>query len=115
MSSRKDISDSNDNVGLIYTCNCGWFDKGHGNGNAAKVLWDKVLNEEPVYFQNGLNGYQVNLSQKSIPFGIKVHEYLLKFFVKSGLSLSDKKKVALAIFKEVSIGFETLQGEGKLG
>jgi hypothetical protein len=114
MSSRGDITDNPDK-GIIYTCNCGWYDKGHGNGNAAKTLWDKILKEEPTYYQNGLNGYQVDFFESSNPYGIKLHEHLQKFFVKSGLSLSDKKKVALAIFKEVSIGFENLQGAGIKG
>ena len=114
MSSRRDITD-NPNEGLIYTCNCGWYDKGHGNGHNAKNLWDKILNEEPIYYQNGFNGYLVDFFQRSQPLGIKIHEHFQKFFIRSGLSHSDKKKVALAIFKEVSIGFETLQGFGKLG
>jgi hypothetical protein len=117
MSSRDDIGRYKDDLdkGLIYTCNCGWFDKGHGDGRNAKTLWDKVLKEEPVYYQNGLNGYQVDFAETSKPYGVKLHEHLQKFFVKSGLSISDKKKVALAIFKEVSISFENLQGTGVKG
>lgn len=94
---------------LIYTCNCGWFDKGHANGVSARRLWNDISAEKDKYRQNGLNGYKVTYSQDTTAGGITFNKYSRNFFIKENLSDAEKESVALSIFQEISLGFETQQ------
>ncbi len=94
---------------LIYTCNCGWFDKGHANGVAAGKLWKNILDEKDKYRQNRLDGYKLTYSQDTISAGITFNKHSQDFFIKGNLSNIEKEQVALAIFQEVSLGFEQQQ------
>lgn len=105
MAYRSDIVDGY----LVYTCNCGWIDKGHANGIAAKNLWKDLLNEADKYRQNGIEGFKVPFAETTAKFGITFNKQSQDFFVKKNLSNVEKEQVALAIFQEVSLGFEKQQ------
>lgn len=114
MTSRSDIIDGTEaagkRYGLIYTKKCGWVDLGHANPDGpdgAKMLWDKILKEkdeggsQPGFFRIT---YRQMMGNKHVKMGIK------KIYdIKTGISESDKKSVALAIFMNVSHSFESLQ------
>lgn len=97
---------------LIYTCNCGWFDKGHANGSGPSRLWKDLTNATDKYRQNGIEGFKVNYFQDTVAGGITFNKHSQDFFVKGNLSDVEKAQVALAIFQEVSLGFEAQQISG---
>ncbi|VAW57987.1 hypothetical protein MNBD_GAMMA11-2894 [hydrothermal vent metagenome] len=124
------------NSGLIYTCNVGWIDLGHLNPEnlrpeiGAANLWKNHLKEGgavlkteckktlfkpeecekyPEYrFPDGSTGFRLRYRQdhERWPF-MPGREGV--YIVKHGLSKHQKKRVALAIFKEVSYRFENFQ------
>jgi len=113
MTKRSDIIDgsmaANRKYGLIYTKKCGWVDLGHANPGGANELWQKILNEtgktpanKPGYHEIF---YKQMMGNRQIKVGI-----MKRFEIKKGLSLQDKKSVALAIFLNVSKEFESFQG-----
>ncbi len=125
-----------DDYGLIYTCNAGWIDLGHLNPKNARLeigaenLWKNLLKEgkavlkteckktffkpekcekNPEYkFPDGSTGFRLRYRQdhERWPF-MPGREGV--YIVKHGLSKHQKKRVALAIFKEVSYRFENFQ------
>lgn len=107
-------------VGLAYTCNCGWIDAGHANPLSTKLnvgaanLWRDVLAETDKYTLNGIEEFRLKYTQNAAAWGI-TFDSNGEYFVKSGLSEYEKKKVALAIFQEISLGFERIQGVGIKG
>ncbi|MCS7026604.1 MAG: hypothetical protein NZV14_17545 [Bryobacteraceae bacterium] len=112
MSSRADI----DAGRLIYTCHCGWIDKGHANPRrtsrphvGALALWDQFLKEsgERSEFDDG---FQVIYTQDMGKFGFTLG-VTRSYFVRRGLSIPERESIALAIFMEVSGAFEDLQGQ----
>lgn len=129
------------NYGLIYTCNCGWVDLGHLTPTNSRLiigatnLWKQISNEgkavlksecrrqiftpaecanDPEYkFPDGKTGYKVRHRQDHAGIiGKPGREGI--YIVKHGLSLEQKKSVALAIFMAVSIRFENLQSNFSL-
>lgn len=107
-------------VGLAYTCNCGWVDAGHANPSSSKPnigaanLWKDILTESEKHVQNGFEGFRIKYLQDASAWGITFKNNG-DYFVKTGLSEYEKKKVALAVFQEVSLGFEKIQGMGVKG
>jgi len=106
--------------GIIYTCNCGWLDRAHSYTTpnpdktiGAANLWMNLLKEDgfPDYI-NKAPGFVVASRQEAMKkkLGIKLYPGVTKHFVvRKGLPNHVKQQVALAIFMEVSIGFESLQ------
>ncbi len=113
---------------IVYTCNCGWIDKTHAFTDTkrtehyigVKNLWSQILSEIGIK-SNSPNekGFKVIYRQDATimqnvpivnrPFRLGSTK---SYFVKKGLSYSEKEQVALAIFKEVSIEFEEFQSFG---
>lgn len=113
---------------IVYTCNCGWIDKTHAFTDTkrtehyigVKNLWSQILNETGLKSNSpNENGFKVTYRQDATilqnvpiinrPFRLGSTK---SYFVKKGLSHSEKEQVALAIFKEVSIEFEEFQSFG---
>jgi hypothetical protein len=101
---------------LVYTCNCGWLDTGHANPTSyrpnvgADSLWKQITAEGGQRSQKtGENGFKVTYTQEMSKWRVTAAE-TRSYFVKRGLNVAQKEQVALAIFMEVSVGFETLQG-----
>lgn len=121
MSGRGDIIDGkkggSSRSGLIYTCRCGWIDLGHARPDSAQALWWNVSGEHGTVSKDG-QGFKVpytqNMSQSISRFRIRVG-VLKDFYVRRGLSRSERESVALSIFMEISLGFETLQSKPPFG
>ena len=121
--------------GLIYTCNCGWVDLGHLTPSnprkeiGAANLWTQMTSEgdavlksqctrifrpdeckaDPYFrFPDGKTGFLVYYRQDHANVLFKPGREG-KYIVKHGLTTEQKKSVALAIFKEISLRFEDLQ------
>ncbi len=127
--------------GLIYTCNAGWIDLGHLNPENARSeigaanLWKNLLKEgkavlkseckrtffkpdecekNPEYkFPDGSTGFRVRYRQDHERYPFKPGREGI-YIVRHGLSKYQKKRVALAIFKEVSYRFESFQQRFRL-
>lgn len=117
MSSRGDIRDGSEaetaRYGLVYTCLAGWVDLGHAAPTAARGLWQKILVEDGPRTPDGI-WFQVRFEEC---MGVKKWGHdLVKaceggdFAVRVGLPTAVKRSVALAIFLNVSMRFETMQG-----
>ncbi|HUQ93908.1 MAG TPA: hypothetical protein VM120_19675 [Bryobacteraceae bacterium] len=109
MSSRNDIDQR-----LVYTCNCGWVDKGHASGKSparphigAQSLWEQILNEKGTKSETG-GGFKVTYGQDGRKSFVIIG-FTRSYFVKNGLNREDKESVALSIFMEISVGFENMQ------
>ena len=101
---------------LVYTCNCGWLDTGHADSRSrrpnvgAESLWSQVEGERGLASRRpGASGFKVTYTQDMRKWGVTAAE-TRSYFVQRGLSRAQKESVALAIFMEVSTGFEALQG-----
>ena len=109
MTTRSDIPNR-----LIYTCNCGWVDKGHANSKSTRPhygvesLWRQIQNKSGTRTSWPFKGYLVVYGQDMRKFGVGV-AYEGKYLVAQQLSLQQMESVALGIFLEVSFGFEALQ------
>lgn len=129
MSDRTDIlvnvvtgSTPTDKKGLIYTCNCGWIDLGHMSSPqeprieiGATNLWRQIKEEIGEQRDDGFiikyaqdHGGGDGSAKKGMGKYFGSHQ---SYWIKSGLTLSEKKSVALTIFKEVSIKFEGVQND----
>lgn len=107
---------------LVYSCNCGWLDLSHLDpssprpGLGAQDLWRQITAEAGKLVEsNGLRGFVVSYRQEMALklFGsIRIIEaaHSRQYVVRHRLSNAQKERVALAIFAEVSLGFEDLQG-----
>lgn len=103
-----------------YSCNCGWIDKTHAfettkrnrSDIGAKNLWKQIVNETGTK-SNFQSGFKVVYTQDA-KFGPVVVGTTNRYFVKSGLPLDVKERIALAIFQEVSMAFEQQQALGVL-
>jgi hypothetical protein len=109
-----------DNDRLIYTCNCGWVDLGHANPHrttrphiGAITLWEDIQKETGTRSEYD-DGFLVEYTQDMRKSVFSASESGF-YFVKSKLPLDKKKAIALAIFREVSIKFETMQGDFPYG
>lgn len=119
MSSRDDIkpSDPKKKPRLAYSCKCGWLDLGHLDPRSyrsfegAESLWDQIWNETGKSSADG-KGFQVKYQQTQ---GKKVLGRVIRtgvsktYYVQKRLAPNNKEAVALAIFQEVSLGFESKQ------
>lgn len=108
----------------VYTCRCGWIDKGHARSKivvgkptlGARSLWKQVIEESGKKSLTG-KGFKVTFREQ---MGLTIAGVSIvageeeSFFVRSGLTLSQKESVALAIFLHVSEKFESLQETLKL-
>jgi len=107
MAKRTDVMDGQQGVsarnGLIYTCRCGWIDMGHARPDGASALWNQIFNETKLASSDG-TGFKVSYGQYMYGVGVS-----RRYWVRKGLSRSDKESVALSIFMEVSQRFENLQ------
>ncbi len=92
---------------LQYSCNCGWIDWGHALPGGAKKLWNNILAQNGNISKIG-NGFKIVYEQRMGKFGIFLG-YSRQYFVKFGLTQPEQESAALAIYKEVSEGFEGLQ------
>lgn len=117
MSKRTDIPGR-----LIYTCRCGWVDKGHldskeyQEGLGAQGLWRQMQDELGDIEQFGFKGFPVEFAEEEgKAVSILGHSVILRdgdhriYIVKKGLSLKEKESVALGIFLDVSYNFESYQ------
>ena len=99
---------------LIYTCNCGWVDKGHANSAStrphigAQSLWSEIRSKSGARTKWPFEGYLVEYRQDMMKFGVGA-SYGGKYLVAQNLSLMEMESVALGIFLEVSFGFEDMQ------
>ena len=103
---------------LVYSCKGGWIDKNHALKTTTRAfvgadnLWKQILNETGDKSKApGVNGFKVTYIQDATKMRIGVTK---NYCVKSGLPLNIRESVALAIFQEVSMEFESLQGWGAL-
>lgn len=133
MSNRDDID-----LRLVYSCNCGWIDKGHASIGrlfrkrdvdpraGAFNLWDQIKNESNST-QDTINGqpcfrviYKQSMARKvgvNSPFKFLAlpDRSLFKvstvgyYLVKKGLSITRKEEIALRIFLDISYNFEKMQ------
>ena len=114
-----DYGSIGEKFGIIYTCNCGWLDRGHSYPGSSRPpvgtanLWNSILAERgSADTLGGRPAYVMAYRQDAVKkvFGAKIYPGLTKrYVVRRGLSFVDKKRVALAIFQEVSLGFEGMQ------
>jgi hypothetical protein len=104
MSKREDIETG----GLIYTCNCGWIDRGHANPKGAKSLLEQIRSQSanPI---PGESGFEVTYGQSMGKWGLSAGQEG-SYYVPYGLNESQQNAVGLGIFQEVSTRFETMQG-----
>lgn len=112
MSNRSDIATGR----LIYTCRCGFIDTGHANPGSATILWNNILYEHHVPDHRLNNHHTIEgkpcfLLDYFQGMGTKVIQVLhsQRYLICKGLSIAQKKRVALRIFMEVSMGFEQMQ------
>ena len=111
---------------IVYTCNCGWLDLTHAFTRTkrkyigADNLWKQLTNESGlkskspneagflvIYRQDARVGTTIFDTKIGVNVGVTK-----KYFIKNNLSDSTKEKIALSIFKEVSLEFEELQSYG---
>jgi hypothetical protein len=112
---RSDIIDGRIAVGrkfgLVYTRKCGWIDLGHASPVGASELWTTIRDEKgnPAKMAGYTAGYHlVQYSQMMGNRHVKIGR-VKRYEVKLGLTLEEKKAVALAIFLDVSMMFESWQ------
>lgn len=109
MTTRSDIPNR-----LIYTCNCGWVDKGHANARSTRPhvgvqsLWQQITSQAGAKTKWPFKGYQVLYRQDMLKWGVGV-AVEGNYLVASNLSRSQMESVALGIFLEVSFKFESTQ------
>ncbi len=112
MTSRSDIIDGNQSIGqkygLIYTKKCGWVDLGHANPEGALILWRQMQNEKDSSSVT-VGYFRVTYKQMMGRNNLFKVGIIKKYDVKKGLSIADKKSVALSIFLDVSHSFESMQ------
>jgi len=114
-----DYASIGEKFGIIYTCNCGSLDRGHSYTGSSRPpvgtdnLWNNILGERGTATLLGNRpAYVVAYRQDAVKkaFGMKMYPGLTKHYVvRRGLTFTEKAQVALAIFQEVSLGFEGMQ------
>ena len=105
---------------FLYAENYGWVDRGHAFGETSSDrkdigvnnLWSEVSQDFPTstssLFSSGR--FTIKYTMDMGKRGVLTLGPTQEFSIKSGLSLDDKKSVALAIFQDMSVGFERFQG-----
>lgn len=115
---------------VSYTCRCRFVDWGHAssgnesNPNSIAALKTQILRERGSW--PGTDRLQVTLNEQPafvVTYGQSMCRRLFgfvpligvstmrHFVVRRGLSIVQRQRVALAIFQQVSVGFETLQAD----
>lgn len=111
MSNRSDIIDgklaSVTSKGLIYTCRLGWVDLGHAIPDGPARLWRSISSETGTRSKDG-KGFKVTYGQSMSKFHLRAR-ISNDYYVRVGLSQSEKESVALSIFLETSFQFEAFQ------
>ncbi len=107
-----------DKPDIVFTANYGWVDTSHAFTNTNRTdepyigvesLWNQLKNK-PSSDQVYEGYYSVNYKQDVITgFGLISIGIERQYLVKEGLSLDERKSIALAIFQDVSNAFETFQ------
>ena len=98
----------------VYSCNCGWIDWTHAGGKDYDILNKRKGDCGPaILAESGKpsllgGGYYAAFYQSQRIWGIGMSHWG-QFFVKSGLRPDQKASVAMAIFQDVSYGFEQMQ------
>jgi hypothetical protein len=105
--------------GIIYTCNCGWLDRGHSSTRSSRAmvgtdwLWNSLLGERgPSDTLKGRPAYILSYRQDAVKqvLGLNLYPGITKhYLVLKGLSFQAKAQVGLAIFQETSLTFEGMQ------
>ena len=105
--------------GIIYSCNCGWLDRGHSSTRSSRPtvgtdwLWNSLLSERgPSESLKKQPAYVLSYRQDAVKsvLGTKIYPGITKhYLVRRGLSFHEKAQVGLAIFQEVSLAFEGMQ------
>lgn len=105
---------------LIYSCNCGWVDLGHANPAKTKrphigavALWEEIRKEQGIQSEYD-DGFLLTYNQDMRKVGISATT-TGDYFIKYRLEEATKKSIALTIFQEVSMKFETMQGDFPYG
>jgi len=115
MLKRTDIVDGPGSVfkdyGLIYTCLSGWVDLGQARPAKVRSLWSKLVGEAGQRSRKH-PGFKVQYSQPPSRYSKNITK---NYYVRSGLSSVERESVALAIFMEVTYGFQTVQTEFPYG
>jgi RHS repeat-associated protein len=100
---------------IVYTQNYGWVDKTHAftktkrENVGADNLWNQIKNETGKQVTSkGEKGFLVTYRQDANVFGFSIGVEKT-YFLKNGISIEDKERIAMAIFQEVSSKFENLQ------
>lgn len=101
---------------LSYTRRCGWVDCGHAQPGAVSALKRQIAAESAdwVFLRKvsitlaGQSAYVLNFGEEMGKFGLVVSN-VAHFVVRKGLTAQERWSVALAIFQEASVSFETLQ------
>ncbi len=112
MSKRSDIIEgikaSSSAKGLVYTCLAGWIDLGHARPNGARYLCNLISDEIGDTSKDG-KGFKTTYSQSMKKYGF--HKTVsTDYYIEKGLSKRQKESVALAIYLEVSMYFDAVQG-----
>lgn len=95
--------------GLVYTKKCGWIDLGHAEPTNARRLWQSIRDEPPRRINPRSPYFYVQFGQRMGKYGVSAG--VKKWYrVQRGLTVDQKKSVALAIFLDVSRAFERYQG-----
>ncbi len=115
MLKRTDIVDGPSSVykdyGLVYTCLGGWVDLSQARPAKTRSLWSKMVGEAGTHSLKH-PGYKVQYGQ---PPNRHSKGVARSYYVRSGLSSGERESVALAIFMEVTYGFQTVQPEFPYG
>jgi len=115
MLKRTDIVDGPGSVlkdyGLIYTCLSGWVDLGQARPAKVRSLWSKLVGEAGERSRKH-PGFKVQYSQPPSRYSKNITR---NYYVRTGLSSVERESVALAIFMEVTYGFQTVQTEFPYG
>jgi hypothetical protein len=118
VTSRRDIEpDAEGWRRLSYTCRCGWVDWGHAlpkGPNQLALQIDREASTWPGLGQlnvqlEGAPAYIIDYGQ-AMGLGPAVVSASRHWVVRKGLTLAQRRSVALAICLSASVEFETLQG-----
>jgi hypothetical protein len=112
MSSKEDITKTP--ARLAYSCQCGWLDLGHMDPKShrehegAQSLWEQVSKKTGQQSKQDARGFKVVYQQTHAKFAVR-DGFTGTYWVSGNLSEPESRSVALAIFMEVSKGFEARQ------
>ena len=85
-----DYASIGENFGIIYSCNCGWLDRGHSHTRSSRppvgtdLLWNNVLAERgPADKLNGGSAYVLAYRQDAVKkvFGARIYPGITKHYL----------------------------------